>query len=446
MNNEVENLQLSIVELSSNPLFADVQYRERFTSESLNRKFHGVMEAGVYRGFNAVNEHGLTLTFCKDTSKNTAVVELDKVTMTVQGYSPVTVTLKAGMVNVVVLEANYKIGEVTTQVDRTSKIPAAIIKVVSESQVKQEHVILCKYKVPTSAATLDKSMIVAGGRSISGVSAITERVKNLATRMTDSATTHKTDISKLETELTNVTKETDKKISDLKMQQIAGGNLSETVKKQLGTVLAATSKTESELATLKTETSKNLSSAIKNVETTHKTDISKLETELTNATKATDKKISDLKVQQGTGSALSGDAKKQIETELSKKYDKTGGVISGSLEAKGGIKSGGDIYAVGNVVAYSDQRIKSNIKQIPTALDKVLKLSGVTYDRLDINCDRQTGLIAQQVEAVLPEAVLTSKNELLGIDDFKSVNYGSMIGLLVEAIKELNEKLNRMGE
>jgi len=90
----------------------------------------------------------------------------------------------------------------------------------------------------------------------------------------------------------------------------------------------------------------------------------------------------------------------------------------------------GDFTATGNVTAYSDERVKENIKVIPNALAKVSSLNGYTFDRTDIECDRQTGVIAQEVIKVLPEAVQE------GDDGKLSVAYGNMVGLLIEAIKE----------
>ena len=60
---------------------------------------------------------------------------------------------------------------------------------------------------------------------------------------------------------------------------------------------------------------------------------------------------------------------------------------------------------------------------------------GVTYDRIDTG-ERQTGVIAQEVQAVLPEAVRG--------DDILGVSYGNMVGILIEAIKELNIKINKL--
>jgi len=92
----------------------------------------------------------------------------------------------------------------------------------------------------------------------------------------------------------------------------------------------------------------------------------------------------------------------------------------------------GDVKASGDVLMFSDERMKTNIEPIPNALEKVLQLSGVTFNKLDHHDDRRhTGVIAQEVEKVLPEVVYTDK------DGMKSVAYGNVIGLLIEAIKEL---------
>ncbi|MGL5307981.1 MAG: tail fiber domain-containing protein, partial [Aeromonas veronii] len=102
----------------------------------------------------------------------------------------------------------------------------------------------------------------------------------------------------------------------------------------------------------------------------------------------------------------------------------------------------GNIVAQNNVTAFSDIRVKDNIKTIENALEKTLTLRGVTYDRTDQNNIRQTGLIAQEVEKVIPEAVITTPHD--DYDDFKSVAYGNLVGLLVESIRELNNKIERL--
>ena len=92
----------------------------------------------------------------------------------------------------------------------------------------------------------------------------------------------------------------------------------------------------------------------------------------------------------------------------------------------------GDIYSTGNITAYSDKRAKENIEKIENALDKVCTLGGYTYT---MKGQKYTGLIAQEVLEVLPEAVTGSE------ETNYALAYGNMMGLIVEAIKELKEKI-----
>ena len=92
----------------------------------------------------------------------------------------------------------------------------------------------------------------------------------------------------------------------------------------------------------------------------------------------------------------------------------------------------GDIYATGNITGYSDKRAKSDIQKIENALDKIDKLNGYTFT---MNDKRYTGVIAQEVLPVLPEAVTGSE------ETHYAVAYGNMMGLIIEAIKELKEKI-----
>lgn len=91
-----------------------------------------------------------------------------------------------------------------------------------------------------------------------------------------------------------------------------------------------------------------------------------------------------------------------------------------------------------NITAYSDKRLKDNIEVIPDALNKVMQLSGYTFNRIDMDTSRQTGVIAQEVLRVLPEAVIENDEGIL------HVAYGNMVGLLIEAIKEQQEQINDM--
>lgn len=97
----------------------------------------------------------------------------------------------------------------------------------------------------------------------------------------------------------------------------------------------------------------------------------------------------------------------------------------------------GNFTAAGNITAYSDVRLKINIHTIENALDTVNKMRGVTYDRLS-DGTKQLGVIAQEVKEILPEAVLEDDQGVL------SVAYGNLAGLLIEAIKELSAKVEKL--
>ncbi|OVE49465.1 tail fiber domain-containing protein [Chromobacterium violaceum] len=97
----------------------------------------------------------------------------------------------------------------------------------------------------------------------------------------------------------------------------------------------------------------------------------------------------------------------------------------------------GNMIADGSVTGRSDIRLKTNVRRIPNALNKVCSLGGYTYDRLDSQI-RQAGLIAQEVQAVLPEAVVEAADD----DKILSVAYGNVSALLVEAIKELRMQVD----
>ena len=102
----------------------------------------------------------------------------------------------------------------------------------------------------------------------------------------------------------------------------------------------------------------------------------------------------------------------------------------------------GNMTAAGNVTAYSDIRLKENIEVIPNALEKVKQIRGVTFTRNDQEDKeaRHTGIIAQEVEIVLPEVVAEDN------DGVKNVAYGNMVGLLIEAIKEQQLQIEELKE
>lgn len=109
-------------------------------------------------------------------------------------------------------------------------------------------------------------------------------------------------------------------------------------------------------------------------------------------------------------------------------------VNTASLTVTGNLTVGGEIVSNGNITAFSDRRLKDDIRTIEDALDKVRKLRGVTYTRDGIPGQ---GVIAQEVAEVIPEVVTQGEVYL-------SVAYGNLIGVLIESIKELSDKVDEM--
>tara|TARA_B110000259_G_scaffold102809_1_gene118343 strand:+ start:110 stop:685 length:576 start_codon:yes stop_codon:yes gene_type:complete len=109
---------------------------------------------------------------------------------------------------------------------------------------------------------------------------------------------------------------------------------------------------------------------------------------------------------------------------------------SGNIYSKDYIKTAGYVEAKQGVRNISDYRVKYDLKKIENAVDKVKMLSGYTFKRNDLNGMLDTGLIAQDVRSILPEVVNENKDGLLNIE------YAKMMGLIVEAIKELSDKID----
>ena len=97
----------------------------------------------------------------------------------------------------------------------------------------------------------------------------------------------------------------------------------------------------------------------------------------------------------------------------------------------------GTFTATGDICAYSDASLKTNVQTIEGAMGKVDAIRGVTFDRLE-DGSTSTGVIAQELEAVLPEAVQTDENGV------KMVAYGNVTGLLIEALKELKAEVESL--
>lgn len=161
---------------------------------------------------------------------------------------------------------------------------------------------------------------------------------------------------------------------------------------------------------------------------------------------------SQITVTNGTGS---------ITLSLPQDIDTSSNVQYGSLGI-GTTSTGtaGEIVATNQITSYySDERLKTNIVLIPNALDKVMSLRGVTYDpnslaeSFGFKKEKQVGVIAADVEAILPEAVKPAPFDMMLFEnnvisrsgeDYKTVQYEKLVPLLIEAIKELNNEVKKL--
>jgi hypothetical protein len=96
-----------------------------------------------------------------------------------------------------------------------------------------------------------------------------------------------------------------------------------------------------------------------------------------------------------------------------------------------------DLLVNGDINSTSDITLKENIKPLENSLEKVKQLRGVEYDRIDTK-SHQIGVIAQEVEKIYPDFVSE------GEDGIKSVSYGQMVSVLIEAIKDLSEEVDHL--
>ena len=98
----------------------------------------------------------------------------------------------------------------------------------------------------------------------------------------------------------------------------------------------------------------------------------------------------------------------------------------------------GNIRATGSITANSDISLKKNLLKIENALEKVEQINGYTYELKADDSKRYAGVIAQEIQTVLPEIVNKGNDGILGVE------YGNISALLIEAIKEQNTKIKNL--
>jgi len=121
----------------------------------------------------------------------------------------------------------------------------------------------------------------------------------------------------------------------------------------------------------------------------------------------------------------------------------TGAITASTHILAAQITSSGDVVAAGDVVAYytSDERLKDNIEVIKGSLDKIGEIRGVEFDWNEEapgwarERGHDVGVIAQEVQKVVPEIVVERKSGYLGVD------YKRLVPLLIESVKELKQEV-----
>lgn len=101
----------------------------------------------------------------------------------------------------------------------------------------------------------------------------------------------------------------------------------------------------------------------------------------------------------------------------------------------------GDIYTTGDITAFSDARVKTDLEKLENCLTKLQTLTGYRYTRSDVKSNRKhIGLIAQEVEQIAPELIYENN------EGYKGIAYPNMAALFVEAFKEITERLNTLAD
>lgn len=167
MANQIQ-VSTGSVDLEALDIIADMQFFEPLTSAALNRKFFGIMPEGIYRGFNAVPSGGLTVTVADD-PVNVAVVNVDGMMLNVRTLRPIKLTIPVGREVFAIIEATYAVGRKTTQVDATSSIKAADLRIVNQSELRGNHVIVFTANLPVGTTEIKPEHILTQKRQIASI-------------------------------------------------------------------------------------------------------------------------------------------------------------------------------------------------------------------------------------------------------------------------------------
>ena len=146
-----------------------------------------------------------------------------------------------------------------------------------------------------------------------------------------------------------------------------------------------------------------------------------------------------------------------VQTQLDSKLSSSGNITTGgniiipdsgtvgsstdndamTIASNGNVTFSQDLTVSGDITVSSDQRLKSNIKSLGSTISKLMQIDGKTYTTRN-NGKEKIGILAQEVRKVFPELVSEDDNEML------AVNYQGLVPVLINALKEQDEKINRL--
>lgn len=156
-------------EIDQLPVIADTQYLEANTSESLNRKLCGIVDAGIYRGFTPlIVGNTMTVNITSGQEYGVCMVERDGYLLTVRQQHDHVVSVPVGR-SYIVVEALYQHGLITNQIDYRSAYKAADIKVVEYGKLQAHHIILAEFNVPQGTTELNDSFMSLNSRMDGGL-------------------------------------------------------------------------------------------------------------------------------------------------------------------------------------------------------------------------------------------------------------------------------------
>lgn len=168
------------VDLDSMPLIVSMAYGERHVSRALNMATTGIVSPGFYSGFIPEPAGGLFINVKRDPETKISVASVNSGMQQIRIFQQHDVKLELvnGIMNVVVLEGFYEDGTVTSQVSANSTTPPARLRVLEESEVNSEHIIVCKINLDHNPLAVEEWMIDLTDRTTADLNVAAHEAKD----------------------------------------------------------------------------------------------------------------------------------------------------------------------------------------------------------------------------------------------------------------------------